>query len=512
MTRALPGRVGRFVPVALVLLALAAIGAVTLIKPATSAAGTQATTPKAVRSAATLIRQVPISTAIRACPPGADAGQNRIAAFAATAGPGNSTPASTTAAGATSAGTAVLNPLPQSSTQGVAPTTPANLASITAVNTLSLISVPATTSVTKQQGWSIVAQGAMAQGLEAEVADASGQASVRCAEPNADTWFVGPGQQDGAGQIQLDLMNVDSLAATVNLNVITDAGAVQSPEDSGINVPPHTLATESLSAQAGGASVTAIEVHTSTGRVAANLVEGSSHGLTSWLPSAAPPSTGLVIPGVPPSGTAASLFLVVPGNTAAKVSVVAITAQGHYQPFGSQSIDLPGQSASAVQLTPIGGAGAALELSSNVPVTAAVLVPGSGLGTFTAATAAIAQQAVIAGNPTTGGFAASIALSAPGVAGHVRLTEIGEGAQPAAQIVTIPPGRTLAESVKAPAGTKRGAPFTVVITPLSGSGPVYAARIETHGQNSVVSIVPAVSALTTTGLPPVRASYTAISP
>jgi hypothetical protein len=52
----------------------------------------------------------------------------------------------------------------------------------------------------------------------------------------------------------------------------------------------------------------------------------------------------------------------------------------------------------------------------------------------------------------------------------------------------------------------------VVITPLAGSGPLYAARVETQGQNTVVSIIPAVSALTTITLPPVRDSYDAISP
>jgi hypothetical protein len=50
-----------------------------------------------------------------------------------------------------------------------------------------------------------------------------------------------------------------------------------------------------------------------------------------------------------------------------------------------------------------------------------------------------------------------------------------------------------------------------VITPLSGSGPLYAARVETRGQ-TVVSIIPAVSALTTISLAPVRDSYDAISP
>jgi hypothetical protein len=80
------------------------------------------------------------------------------------------------------------------------------------------------------------------------------------------------------------------------------------------------------------------------------------------------------------------------------------------------------------------------------------------------------------------------------------------------QVVSVKAGRTLVQAVTAPPGAKHDAAFAVVITPLAGSGPLYAARVETHGQNSVVSIIPAASALTTISLPPVRDSYDAIRP
>jgi hypothetical protein len=354
------------------------------------------------------------------------------------------------------------------------------------------------------------------------VAQTSGLASVRCGEPGSDIWFVGPGQQNGAAQIQLDLMNIDSLAASVDVSLITDAGPVPGGNYRGITVPPHETVTEPLSALAGGSSVVAIEVHTSVGRVAANVSEGSSHGGTAWLPSAAEPATALVIPGVPPSSSAAGLFLVVPGSSNARVSVLAITPQGQYHPFGSQTVDLPGQSASYVALTPLGGTVASLELASNVPVTAAVLVPGSGAGAFTAATAPISEQAVVAGNTNGSGLAASVVLSAPAGAARVRLTEIAEASSTgtsaaatsasASQVVSVRAGHTLVAPAPAPPGSKLGSAFAIVITPLPGSGPLYAARVETRGQGTVVSIIPAASALTTISLPPVRDSYDAISP
>ena len=144
------------------------------------------------------------------------------------------------------------------------------------------------------------------------------------------------------------------------------------------------------------------------------------------------------------------------------MKVLAITPQGQYRPFGSQPVDLPGQSASSMTLTPLGGTAAAVAITANVPVTATVLVPGTGV---------------------TG-----------------------------SQVVSVRAGRTLVAPVTAPRGARRGSAFAVVIKPLAGSGPLYAARVETQGQDTIVSILPATSALTTISLPPVRDSYDAISP
>ena len=507
-------RLVHLAPAAAVLAALGVIaGAAQLTHPA--AAGSD--------SAAAVTRQVAITSAARACPPALGNGSGPVALVAgAAAATGPAEPAT---AGQTShTGQVELTALPPAGVplRATGPVRTQNL------GVLSLLTVPAGSPASKKgapvaEGWSVSASGTMAQAMEAEVAQSSGLASVRCGEPGSDIWFVGPGQQNGAAQIQLDLMNIDSLAASVDISVITDAGQTQAGNDTGITVPPHQTVTESLSSMGSGSSVVAIEVHTSIGRVAADVSEGSSHGTASWLPSAAAPSTQLVIPGVPPSVSPAGLFLAVPGTSSAKVNVLAMTSQGNLRPFGSQSIDLPGESASYQALTPLGGTAAALEITSNVPVVAGVLVPGSGPGAFAVATAPISEQAVVAGNTTGSGLAASVVLSAPGAAARVRLTEIaqaspggtgGTGGTTAngSQVVSVRTRHTLVAPVTAPRGAKRGSAFAVVITPLAGSGPLYAARVETQGQDTVVSILPAASALTTISLPPVRDSYDAISP
>ncbi|HMI25749.1 MAG TPA: DUF5719 family protein, partial [Streptosporangiaceae bacterium] len=444
-------RAVHLVPAGVVLVALGAIGGVAQL-------GHSAAAPRPVSSPAA-IRQVPVTAAARACPPAPGGAAAPVALLAGGAAAGG---AAAGGAGATGKGQVELTALPPA---GV-PVHAAAAVRAQSPGALFLLTLPAAKATGKQattqaaQGWSVAGGGAMAQGLEAELTQDSGLASVRCAEPGSDLWFIGPGQQNGGSQVQVDLMNVDSTAASVDVSVINDGGQVQAGGNNGITVPPHQTVTESLSSVARGSSVLAIEVHTSIGRVAA-AVSAESHGVTGWLPGTAAPSTRLVIPGVPPSGSTAGLFLADPGPSTARVTVTAITPQGHISPFGSQSVDLPGQSASYVALSPLGGTTAALQITSNVPVTAAVVVPGnSGPGVLTAATAPISEQAIVAGNTNGAGMAASVLLSAPGAAARVRLTEIapaskGSSSVSASQVVTVKAGRTLAAPVKAPKGARR---------------------------------------------------------
>jgi hypothetical protein len=465
----------------------------------------------AARPSVPVARQAAVISAVRACPP-VTGGNGTVALIAA--------PALPAAGGSAGSGQARLAPLPTVQPAGVqlrpgSPVTEQN------PGVPSLVTLPAASDTGRKggsvpEGWSVTASGAMAQAMEAEVAQGSGLASVRCGQPGSDIWFAGPGPGNGAAQINLDLMNIDALAASVDVSMITDAGPVPAGNDTGITVPPHQTVTESLSAAVTGSAVVAVEVRTTIGRVAADVSESSSGGTVSWLPNAAPPSTQQVIPGVPPSGHAAGLLLVVPGSSNARVNVLAITPAGQYRPFGSQVVELPAQSASYVALTPLGGTAAALEVTANVPVTAAVLVPGSGPGAVTTATAPVSEQAVVAGNVTGSGLAASIVLSAPAAAARVRLTEIAPADSnrqvTASQVVSIRADHTLVVSATAPPGSRHGSAFSIVITPLPGSGPLYAARVETQGQGTIASIIPAVSALTTISLPGASDSYDAISP
>ena len=69
----------------------------------------------------------------------------------------------------------------------------------------------------------------------------------------------------------------------------------------------------------------------------------------------------------------------------------------------------------------------------------------------------------------------------------------------------------MAVTVPAPRSGGKSSAFAVIITPLSGSGPVYAGRVLSHG-GTVESIFPVLSTLTAVPLPPARDSLATVLP
>jgi hypothetical protein len=236
-----------------------------------------------------------------------------------------------------------------------------------------------------------------------------------------------------------------------------------------------------------------------------------------WLPPSATPATHVVLPGLPLTAGTRQLFLTVPGGQDAHITLHAVTTKGSYEPTGGGGLDIPGGSVAEVSLTSLSTVAGALQVTANVPVTASMLVPGGPAGTpgaFTAASAAVQEQAVTAGNVSGGGVASSLVLSAPGRAATVRVTQIvaGSGAQAATSaVVQIPAKHSVVEKLGRESAS-HGTAFAVIVTPQKGSGPVYAGRvISASGKGGALqSILPMPSALTTVPLPGVRSAL--ISP
>jgi hypothetical protein len=452
--------------------------------------------------------QATVSSAIRACP-GPGSGDETTASVAL-------------AASSTGAGQAKVSRLtPTGSATPAAPvqvlTQPGRLALVNvptaAVPAPGLVHAPAGSTVpteAAQGGVMIQATGSMARGLEAEQAGAGGLAAAQCQGPGTDFWFVGPGEQSAA-VIQLYLMNTESQPADATVEIFTDSGPVLGSTDAGISVPPHGQVEQSLAGTVNGSHVVALNVTTSVGTVVAAVQETSPGQPGAWLPPAQAPATTVVLPGLPGTPGGGTMYVAVPGANNAQLTVTAVTSRGSYQPTGGTAVNLPGGSAGLVPLPSLAGVPAALKITSNVPVTASMSVPGGppgAPGVFTVADGPVLEQGVIAGNPGGGGGSSAVILSAPRAAARVRVTELtatGQAAGPP-QLVQLAAGHTVVTAL--PAG---GSAFAVVITPLARSGPVYAGRVVSQN-DSPVSLIPVTSALTWVPLPAVSSSLNAALP
>ena len=492
----------RLVVAALVLVVAAALyAAAGSSRPVAAAAGRQAGTE----------RLVPVSAAVRACPDPGSGGTTagKLAIASAPAGtsqagaravvsrlaPGGATLTTLTAAGRLAAPAVPKTPA----------TSPASHPGGTAVPT-----VPSTAGVEVQ------ASGPLAEGLEVEQADPAGRPAVRCPQPGTDFWFAGPGVESAAN-IELYLMNTDSLAADAQVTAETDNGPVLGSADSGIPVPAHGAVVQSLSGLLRGSRAIALHVSSSTGRIeAAVRVSRTATAPGTWLPPLQAPAKTLVLPGLPASAGARQLYVAAPGTANAQVKVTAVTAKGSYQPTGGSGLDLPGGTATQIPLPSLSSIAAALVVRSNVPVVASVMVPGGSAGApgaLTGSAGPVSAQNVFAASPGGPGQAAGIVLSAPRTAAAVRVitatTTAGFGSQQGQQ-VHISAAHTIVDRIRAPAGSAHGG-FAILIIPQPGSGPVYAGDVASAG-SAVRAMLPALSSPTRVPLPPVRESLTAVLP
>ncbi|MGO8961452.1 MAG: DUF5719 family protein [Streptosporangiaceae bacterium] len=467
---------------------------------------------KAARS-----RSVPVAGALRVCPAPGSAGVT-TASVALTAVPGSATSGAATISRLTPGGSG-------SSGQVVATVTKPGLLHISAVKTAAPLtkaqqvgdpgSSPGVTTKNARGGVLISATGAMAQGLEVEQTGPAGLVTAQCGAPGTSFWFVGPGQSSTAN-IDLYLMNTDSQPADAQVSMLTDVnkGApLLGNADNGITVPPHSMIVQSLSTLLRSSKVIALNVSTSVGRVVAAVREsrsGKDDG--SWLPPTGAPARTLVIPGLPRDSGPHDLFIAVPGEATAQVKLTAVTTRGSYQPTGGTGIALLGGSAVEIPLSSLSSVSGSLKVSANVPVTAALMIPGGPAGSpgaLAASASPLFEQGVLADNPARSAGQTEVILSAPGKAATVRITEatVTAAASPPGTVVTIKAGASVLVRVGAPAGAKVSA-FTVVVAPLSGSGPVYASRVSTVGR-VVRSVLPVSSAPTAVQLLPVQESLSA---
>lgn len=365
----------------------------------------------------------------------------------------------------------------------------------------------------------VAATGSMAAGLEAEQTRREtsggqrGLAGVRCVEPVASTWLIGPGP--AAADVTLHLTNADLAPAIVEVMVYSGEGPVIS-DSGGVSVleagESRTIKVKDL---APSPLVMALEVRTSSGRVAA-AARAIMHGGrgVDWLPVSAAPATRVVVPGIPGGGGKRELYVASIAESDTLVEVKALTPDGTYALKDRELVEVPAGSVATLDLSAAAsGQPSALLLTSDTPIVAGLAVTGTGAKgdvAFTAGAAPIDLGSVVADNRTGKKKSSRLLLTAPDAAGKVRVQVLpGKGEAPEPFEVDIAAART--KEVKLP---KVDGAFAVVVLPLPGSGPVYGGRVmdESVKGGLLLTAQPLAAARMWALVPPITESVAAVLP
>ena len=362
------------------------------------------------------------------------------------------------------------------------------------------------------------ASGAAAPGLGVDLltrstADAArGLLGTACVAPASDFWFVGSGAVVGQrGRVYLS--NPEAAPAVADVTLYGPDGPIDAPAGRGIAVDAGRQEVRLLDALSPGTAVFAVHVHARTGRVAAAVRDQQIDGLTprgaDWVPAAAAPARRQVIAGVVAGSGERRLQVVAPGASDAIVKVRLVTDSGSFAPAGLDVIEVPAGSVKDVDLAQYAmGEAVGVELDSDVPVTAGVLVRASGVGPLTDVAWTSAGEPLM---PDTPGVVAEARQdSATRTASALLLA--APGADATVRVAALPPATGTPQQVRVPGGgavvvdlgtVSTAASFALTVTPLAGSGPVYATRAvsESEAKGPLLTLEPVAAGRFTVTVP-----------
>jgi Family of unknown function (DUF5719) len=200
----------------------------------------------------------------------------------------------------------------------------------------------------------------------------TGLNAAPCLAPGTLHWFSGLGNTPD-DRTDLILSNPDDAQAQVDLRFYGPTGRVVGPGSAGIPIQAHESRLVSLSSLVQTASPVSIVVQANQGRVTAVARRTQTDHIDWQVPSALP-SRVVAIPGVPEGDGRRLLMVTNPNNLRATVAVQVLGFQGPYAPTGAASVDVPPEGTASVDLEPgLAGAAAGIKLTSDVPVTGAVI-------------------------------------------------------------------------------------------------------------------------------------------
>lgn len=216
----------------------------------------------------------------------------------------------------------------------------------------------------------------------------SGFAAASCAEASSDAWLVGGSTDIGRTTLVL-LSNPTTVVATVGLSVYGETGLIDAPGSTGILVQPGSQRVVSLAGLAPNLKSPVVHVQSQGGQVVASLQQSLISGIVpqgvDMIGATRSPALTQTIAGVsvtsPPAANptaesdelqdgAASVRILVPGDTAATVQVGAI-GEGGARTGTSIQVQVPAGVATEVPLAGLAPGGYAVNIESDQPFVAA---------------------------------------------------------------------------------------------------------------------------------------------
>lgn len=316
---------------------------------------------------------------------------------------------------------------------------------------------------------------------------ARGLAETRCLPAATDSWFVGGSTGVGASATLL-LVNPDDVPATADVGLLTPAGLVAPRSAQSVEVPARGSVRLALETLAPDAAALATHVVVRAGRLTASVLDTRHRADlpqgVDYVPPAAAAARTVVVPGLPGGPGVRRLYLAAPGADDATIELRVVNSESSFVPATLNAVRVPAGTVVPVELaTVLAGRPASVVATSDVPVLAGGLAsmvnPVTGVGelAWTGATDPLRGPALLPDNRLGNSVNSVLQLSAPDGAATVSVTALpaGGGVVAGPFPVRVPAGQTIAVSLRSapiPPGS-----FALVVTPVAGSGPVYAARV-----------------------------------
>jgi hypothetical protein len=200
-----------------------------------------------------------------------------------------------------------------------------------------------------------------------------GMASVPCQLPGSDFWFVGASGATGRRDI-LELTNLDSVNAEVNVTVYSANGTLDVPNARGIVVPARGTTPLYLNLVAPKIRDLALHVESTGGRVAAalrdNATTGNEPAGVDWISPSAPPARSLVIPGIASGKGARIITLANPSDLQATATLTINGPNGPFKPAELSTMQIPAGTVKSIRLDSVlRGDPSTVTVSSDQPLT-----------------------------------------------------------------------------------------------------------------------------------------------